>query len=37
VPQASIAFDVADGEASVAADELVAAGYEILHEAGEEP
>lgn len=38
VPQISIEFDVADADAvRVAADELIAAGYEILHPAREEP
>lgn len=37
-PQASIEFDVADAEAVQAgADELAAAGYEILHPARQEP
>jgi len=38
VPQVSIEFDVAGPEAvTVAADELAAAGYELLHPAREEP
>jgi catechol 2,3-dioxygenase-like lactoylglutathione lyase family enzyme len=38
VPQVSVEFDVADTEAvRAAADELVAAGYEILHPVREEP
>jgi catechol 2,3-dioxygenase-like lactoylglutathione lyase family enzyme len=38
VPQASIEFDVADtGAVQAAADELIAAGYELLHPAREEP
>jgi catechol 2,3-dioxygenase-like lactoylglutathione lyase family enzyme len=38
VPQVSIEFDVADAKAvRAAADELAAAGYEILHPAREEP
>jgi catechol 2,3-dioxygenase-like lactoylglutathione lyase family enzyme len=38
VPQASIEFDVADADAVLgAADELVGAGYELLHAAREEP
>jgi catechol 2,3-dioxygenase-like lactoylglutathione lyase family enzyme len=38
VPQVSLEFDVADADAvSAAADELVAAGYEILHPARVEP
>ena len=38
VPQISIEFDVADAAAvSAAADELRQAGYELLHEAREEP
>ncbi len=38
VPQTSIEFDVADANAvGAAADELAAAGYEILHDAREEP
>jgi catechol 2,3-dioxygenase-like lactoylglutathione lyase family enzyme len=38
VPQASLEFDVADPAAvQAAADELAAAGYEILHAAREEP
>lgn len=38
VPQASVEFDVADGPAvQAAADELTAAGYELLHQAREEP
>jgi catechol 2,3-dioxygenase-like lactoylglutathione lyase family enzyme len=38
VPQASLEFDVADrDEVQAAADELVAAGYEILHPVREEP
>ena len=38
VPQVSVEFDVPDAEAvQVAADELAAAGYEILHPVREEP
>ena len=38
VPQISVEFDVADaGAVQAAADELVAAGYEILHPVREEP
>jgi catechol 2,3-dioxygenase-like lactoylglutathione lyase family enzyme len=38
VPQVSIEFDVADVAAvQAAADELAAAGYELLHPAREEP
>jgi catechol 2,3-dioxygenase-like lactoylglutathione lyase family enzyme len=38
VPQISIEFDVADaGAVDAAADELVAAGYEVLHPARVEP
>ena len=38
VPQISLEFDVADADAvRAAADELVAAGYEILHPVREEP
>jgi catechol 2,3-dioxygenase-like lactoylglutathione lyase family enzyme len=38
VPQVSIEFDVANaGAVAAAADELVTAGYEILHPAREEP
>ena len=38
VPQASIEFDVPDAPAvQKAADELTAAGYELLHQAREEP
>ena len=38
VPQISLEFDVADADAvQAAANELVAAGYEILHQAREEP
>jgi catechol 2,3-dioxygenase-like lactoylglutathione lyase family enzyme len=38
VPQVSIEFDVADVAAvSAAADELLQAGYELLHPAREEP
>jgi catechol 2,3-dioxygenase-like lactoylglutathione lyase family enzyme len=38
VPQASLEFDVADADAVQAAtDELVAAGYQILHPVREEP
>lgn len=38
VPQASIEFEVADAEAvSAAAEELRAAGYELLHSARTEP
>ncbi len=38
VPQISVEFDVADGDAvHAAADELAAAGYEILHPVREEP
>ncbi|MGB9182689.1 MAG: VOC family protein [Solirubrobacteraceae bacterium] len=38
VPQVSLEFDVSDAEAvQAAADELAAAGYEILHPAREEP
>ncbi len=38
VPQVSIEFDVADADAvAPAADELEQAGYELLHEAREEP
>jgi catechol 2,3-dioxygenase-like lactoylglutathione lyase family enzyme len=38
VPQMSVEFDVADADAvQAAADELVAAGYEILHPVREEP
>jgi len=38
VPQNSVEFDVADAEAvRAAADELVEAGYEILHPVREEP
>jgi catechol 2,3-dioxygenase-like lactoylglutathione lyase family enzyme len=38
VPQVSLEFDVPDANAvQVAADELVAAGYEILHPVREEP
>ena len=38
VPQVSLEFDVADaGAVQAAADELVAAGYEILHRVREEP
>ena len=38
VPQASVEFDVADTDAvQAAADELVAAGYELLHPTREEP
>ncbi|HXD63897.1 MAG TPA: VOC family protein [Solirubrobacteraceae bacterium] len=38
IPQISVEFDVADADAvHAAADELVAAGYEILHPAREEP
>jgi hypothetical protein len=38
VPQISLEFDVADPDAvGSAADELVAAGYEILHPVREEP
>ena len=38
VPQVSIEFDVADADAvQAAAEELAAAGYEILHPAREEP
>jgi catechol 2,3-dioxygenase-like lactoylglutathione lyase family enzyme len=38
VPQVSLEFDVADADAvNAAADELLAAGYEILHQVREEP
>ena len=38
VPQMSVEFDVADAAAvTTAADELAAAGYELLHLAREEP
>ncbi|MGZ6588769.1 MAG: VOC family protein [Solirubrobacteraceae bacterium] len=38
VPQVSLEFDVADsGEVQAAAEELIAAGYEILHPVREEP
>jgi catechol 2,3-dioxygenase-like lactoylglutathione lyase family enzyme len=38
VPQASVEFDVADvASVQAAADELVAAGYELLHPVREEP
>jgi catechol 2,3-dioxygenase-like lactoylglutathione lyase family enzyme len=38
VPQVSVEFDVADADAvGAAAEELVAAGYEILHPVREEP
>jgi catechol 2,3-dioxygenase-like lactoylglutathione lyase family enzyme len=38
VPQVSLEFDVADADAvQAAADELVAAGYEILHPVRQEP
>jgi catechol 2,3-dioxygenase-like lactoylglutathione lyase family enzyme len=38
VPQVSLEFDVADADAvHAAADELAAAGYEILHPVREEP
>lgn len=38
VPQASIEFEVADADAvAAAAEELEAAGYELLHPAREEP
>jgi catechol 2,3-dioxygenase-like lactoylglutathione lyase family enzyme len=38
VPQVSIEFDVADAPAvQAAADELAAAGYELLHRARQEP
>ena len=38
VPQVSIEFDVADGDAvSAAAQELIRAGYEMLHPPREEP
>jgi catechol 2,3-dioxygenase-like lactoylglutathione lyase family enzyme len=38
VPQASVEFDVADVAAvDAAADELLAAGYELLHPVREEP
>lgn len=38
VPQISLEFDVADADAvRAAADELAAAGYEILHPVREEP
>ena len=38
VPQTSIEFDVADADAvGAAAEELTAAGYELLHPAREEP
>ena len=38
VPQISVEFDVADAQAvRAAADELVEAGYEILHPVREEP
>jgi|SRR5437763_6788672 len=38
VPQASVEFDVADVAAvQAAADELVAAGYELLHAVRQEP
>ena len=38
VPQVSLEFDVANSdEVQAAAEELVAAGYEILHPAREEP
>ncbi|HEV7177441.1 MAG TPA: hypothetical protein VGN29_18225, partial [Solirubrobacteraceae bacterium] len=38
VPQASIEFDVPDAPAvQKAADELTAAGHELLHQAREEP
>jgi catechol 2,3-dioxygenase-like lactoylglutathione lyase family enzyme len=38
VPQVSLEFDVVDADSvSAAADELVAAGYEILHPARVEP
>jgi len=38
VPQASVEFDVADvAGVQAAADELVAAGYELLHPARREP
>jgi uncharacterized glyoxalase superfamily protein PhnB len=38
VPQASVEFDVADPAAvQAAADELAAAGYELLHPVREEP
>lgn len=38
VPQASVEFDVADVAAvQAAADELTAAGYELLHPARQEP
>jgi len=38
VPQVSLEFDVADADAvHAAADELVAAGYEILHPVRQEP
>jgi catechol 2,3-dioxygenase-like lactoylglutathione lyase family enzyme len=38
VPQVSIEFDVADADAvRAAADELVAAGYEVLHAVRQEP
>jgi catechol 2,3-dioxygenase-like lactoylglutathione lyase family enzyme len=38
VPQVSVEFDVADADAvQAAADELAAAGYEILHPVRQEP
>jgi hypothetical protein len=38
IPQVSLEFDVADADAvQAAADELVSAGYEILHPVREEP
>lgn len=38
VPQASVEFEVADPDAvAAAAEELTAAGFELLHEAREEP
>ena len=38
VPQASVEFDVADaGAVEAAADELVSAGYELLHPVRQEP
>ena len=38
IPQVSLEFDVADTDAvQAAADELVSAGYEILHPVREEP
>jgi catechol 2,3-dioxygenase-like lactoylglutathione lyase family enzyme len=38
IPQVSVEFDVADaGAIGAAADELIAAGYELLHGVREEP